>query len=578
MALEVARAHSNQLESGRDSGTFPLSPQAKQLRAKEDAALRKKRVAAILDGNYVQMLMLFCTAYALVADDLSLWTGDKANDFALSVITFLVLVLFTIELFVSTYCIPDYVQFFFWLDLVAALSLIPEIGWLVGEDEFNHEDNALEEHGTLTRAGRAAKAGARAGRLARVLRLIRLVRIMKLFKWMASIITKHIKANQGEVEESGEEVEMKMSNVGRKMTESITRKVILAVIGMLLTFSLFEDLKTPDSRLVQLDDIDSYPSMRGELVSSYISRYSAVTSENPSILLKLSGCGEAFDYLDEERFLSLRNIEVEVVQATKNESIFAYFDIKKETQNTAMHSFIMTVFGTVLLATLSMLFSRDAYNIMIRPIEKMKHTVQQLSENPLLHLEKLKNQKNIDSGESETDMLEQAITKMARLLQIGFGSAGAEIIANNLSDGGELNPMVPGSKIDAIFGFCDIREFTFATEGLQEDVMLFVNKIAEITHKYVVKSGGAPNKNIGDAFLLVWKLTDTASVAGGGGGDLKKDLYDSALYSFLRIIHEIKQMGNLSAFLDGADENAPWRSTLEDFKVNMGEMQGSVSE
>ena len=117
----------------------------------------------------------------------------------------------------------------------------------------------------------------------------------------------------------------------------------------------------------------------------------------------------------------------------------------------------MTVFVTVLLATLSMLFSKDAYNIMIRPIEKMKHTVQQLSENPLLHLEKLKNQKNIDSGESETDMLEQAITKMARLLQIGFGSAGAEIIANNLSDGGELNPMVPGSKVDAIFGFCDIR-------------------------------------------------------------------------------------------------------------------------
>jgi hypothetical protein len=145
----------------------------------------------------------------------------------------------------------------------------------------------------------------------------------------------------------------------------------------------------------------------------------------------------------------------------------------------------MTCVVTVLLAVLSMAFSRDAYNIMIRPIEKMKHTVQQLSENPLLHLKKLEEQGSGPAGESETDMLEHAITKMARLLQIGFGSAGAEIIANNLSEGGELNPMVPGSKVEAIFGFCDIRDFTFATEGLQQDVMLFVNKIADITHRCV---------------------------------------------------------------------------------------------
>ena len=34
--------------------------------------------------------------------------------------------------------------------------------------------------------------------------------------------------------------------------------------------------------------------------------------------------------------------------------------------------------------------------------------------------------------------------------------------------------------IDGIFGFCDIREFTAATECLQEDVMMFVNKVGQI--------------------------------------------------------------------------------------------------
>lgn len=67
---------------------------------------------------------------------------------------------------------------------------------------------------------------------------------------------------------------------------------------------------------------------------------------------------------------------------------------------------------------------------------------------------------------------------------------------------------MPGYKTFAIFGFCDIRQFTDSTEILLEDVMVFVNTIAEIVHSSVDRYGGAANKNIGDAFLLVWKLLD----------------------------------------------------------------------
>jgi class 3 adenylate cyclase len=58
----------------------------------------------------------------------------------------------------------------------------------------------------------------------------------------------------------------------------------------------------------------------------------------------------------------------------------------------------------------------------------------------------------------------------------------------------------------AIFGFCDIRNFTDLTEVLQEGVMSFVNTIAQIVHSEVHLHNGAANKNIGDAFLLVWKF------------------------------------------------------------------------
>ena len=130
--------------------------------------------------------------------------------------------------------------------------------------------------------------------------------------------------------------------------------------------------------------------------------------------------------------------------------------------------------------------------------------VKQLAENPL------KKTKAIEASEQnsgyETLLLEQTLSKIGGLLQIGFGQAGDEIIGKNMNGEGNLNPMIPGKKIYAIFGFCDIRYFVAATEYLQQDVMVFVNTIASVVHSAVHLYGGSTNKNIGEAFLLVWKL------------------------------------------------------------------------
>lgn len=85
----------------------------------------------------------------------------------------------------------------------------------------------------------------------------------------------------------------------------------------------------------------------------------------------------------------------------------------------------------------------------------------------------------------ETDVLERTIVKIGALLALGFGEAGSEIISKNISGSGSVNPVIPGHKIVAIFGFCDIRNFTDATEILQENVMVFVNEIGEIVHGIV---------------------------------------------------------------------------------------------
>lgn len=98
---------------------------------------------------------------------------------------------------------------------------------------------------------------------------------------------------------------------------------------------------------------------------------------------------------------------------------------------------------------------------------------------------------------------------MGTLLAIGFGEAGTQIIIKNIK--GKLNPLTKGEKVFCIFGFCDIKFFEEATEHLKEEVMQFVNTIAEIVHNVVDKYAGKSNKNLGDAFLLVWKFRNEDS-------------------------------------------------------------------
>lgn len=71
-----------------------------------------------------------------------------------------------------------------------------------------------------------------------------------------------------------------------------------------------------------------------------------------------------------------------------------------------------------------------------------------------------------------------------------------------------LNPLAPGKKITAIYGFVDVRNFTDMAEGLQDQVFGCVNVIAGIVHGATHAYFGMANKNVGDAFLSSWKICD----------------------------------------------------------------------
>ena len=84
--------------------------------------------------------MTIVTLYALFGDDVRLLGFNKTADEYFNAITTVCLAFFALELIISSLAKPGYLNsFYFWLDLIATLSLIPDIGFmwnpLIGIDE-----------------------------------------------------------------------------------------------------------------------------------------------------------------------------------------------------------------------------------------------------------------------------------------------------------------------------------------------------------------------------------------------------------------------------------------------------------
>lgn len=135
----------------------------------------------------------------------------------------------------------------------------------------------------------------------------------------------------------------------------------------MIVLPLLETNHTVDGRRLQLEAIALNPESK-LLREGFFRAHSN--------LIYLEGAGEK--YADSDRIKGLRSSDILIMTANENKSVLASFDLSDETVLNAIFSLATTVIVTVLLAVLSLLFSSDAYNIMIRPIEKMKATVQKV--------------------------------------------------------------------------------------------------------------------------------------------------------------------------------------------------------
>lgn len=114
-----------------------------------------------------------------------------------------------------------------------------------------------------------------------------------------------------------------------------------------------------------------------------------------------------------------------------------------------------TLFVCIILVILLHYFSEDINELIVEPIEKMMKEVREMAQNP-----EATAMSTIHDTKYETAIVHNAIVKIGALLSLVFGSAGAEIVGQNIVMEGDMDPLIGGKKKCAIFGFCDIHRFT----------------------------------------------------------------------------------------------------------------------
>eukprot|EP00960_Hanusia_phi_P051681 760947-Hanusia_phi.AAC.6 len=205
-------------------------------------------------------------------------------------------------------------------------------------------------------------------------------------------------------------------------------------------------------------------------------------------------------------------------------SVLVQTDVSLVSQGETLFRFISSLgFFVILLIMLLSLISLVRSQV-VGPVMSSIEKLNEIAKDPLTPLR----DESKKSKFLELVKIESALIKFGMLLQVAFGEAGSDIIRECITKDG-LNYNKPGKVVQAFYGFCDIRRFTDLTEIMQADVVKLVNRIAHRVHSAALENFGAPNKNIGDAFLLIWKPKGQVAI---------NTVADSALRTYIRIILE----------------------------------------
>lgn len=127
--------------------------------------------------------------------------------------------------------------------------------------------------------------------------------------------------------------------------------------------------------------------------------------------------------------------------------------------------------------------------------------------------------------------------------------------------------LIPGRKVNMIFSFCQIRQFSETTELLQEEIIVFVNTIVEIIHKVGQQWEGVPTNNSGDRYVITWRLPTMEDAKKAIEAAEKEDQVEEDDSNKDEHGEEVKSSSNMLSNYKEPRPDAPWlKDEVDDFE------------
>jgi hypothetical protein len=311
---------------------------------------------------------------------------------------------------IHSFCFPYFnwegylFSFFWWLDLIAIVSLFPDLNWIAQPLGLKNVMESFHGSSSISQA-------------ARVVRLVRLVRLVKLYKiqfskWkkakeekelfeLASygIITMEEAINYQSLHEKRSN-----SKLGSRLSDSITKKVMVIVLVMIIILPLLTFTAVDHSSHFAMDFLQRFhtdPSTNLPTLNAVISSITEYTDEDTipdNFLLRLkvqpySGTlptaagGFVYDLHKNHRYPKFLKLNItnswfdSVSQSTFTTSgLFTQYNYAV---TDATYSIIFTIIVGIILVSGAIIFTSDAENLVLKPIERMMNMVEAVAENPL---------------------------------------------------------------------------------------------------------------------------------------------------------------------------------------------------
>ena len=227
-----------------------------------------------------------------------------------------------------------------------------------------------------------------------------------------------------------QEKEVPESRVGKKMSENTTKRVIILVLLLLLVIPLFssEYYFDPDESFIfglkilsEISNNFNNSTLTQTSYDNYVSQH--INAYYPLIYLKMPSINQA--YQTSQNYLDLRNDEFSRQTFSLNgyANAESVVDLRNKTKVIAGINIGRTIYICLVLSIGALMFSKDANDLALRPIEKMIEKVNEIARNPLSSktFELIENNGN---RLYETVTIYNAIIKIGMLLALGFGEAG----------------------------------------------------------------------------------------------------------------------------------------------------------